>query len=339
MMKAKIMGSVLFPKLEARYNELNSTYTKQQNMKVKPDSSQNKNRNLTFVDENDLTISQMVEVEKESTSKDNLRQSAKQIASMKTFDNNDLDQQDEVASKLAKLSETSEIAINKFIEDPKLMKTLESCLFCQGNGMRDLPILKETDNFYITLPPKPEITSNGTLIVPKKHIKNSLYLDSNEYEELKDIMESLSIFYFKSHKQNVIFYEESLYETNHANIKCVPIPASFEPKTVGSYFREGIMEQVIDNEHHHQALIKTSDKGYRQSLAKEAPFFHVWLDVDGGLGHIVEDVVSWPKHDSFSRRIIGGFLDADQFKIMSRPKFSVEKRSVIQSFVEKLKDM
>jgi hypothetical protein len=39
------------------------------------------------------------------------------------------------------------------------------------------------------------------------------------------------------------------------------------------------------------------------------PYFHVWFDIDGGLGHIVEDSNRWPKGDLFAREVIGGMLD------------------------------
>ena len=41
------------------------------------------------------------------------------------------------------------------------------------------------------------------------------------------------------------------------------------------------------------------------------PYFHVWFDLDGGLGHIVEDANRWPKGDLFAREVLGGMLDLD----------------------------
>ena len=49
---------------------------------------------------------------------------------------------------------------------------------------------------------------------------------------------------------------------------------------------------------------------FRRSIAKEAPYFHVWFDLDGGLGHVVEDEDRWPKGDVFARETLGGMLDA-----------------------------
>jgi len=41
------------------------------------------------------------------------------------------------------------------------------------------------------------------------------------------------------------------------------------------------------------------------------PYFHAWFEIDGGLGHIVEDSNRWPKGDLFAREIIGGMLDIE----------------------------
>ncbi len=48
---------------------------------------------------------------------------------------------------------------------------------------------------------------------------------------------------------------------------------------------------------------------FRRSLVKEMPYFHVWFDLDGGVGHIVEDIHRWPKGDLFAREVLGGMLD------------------------------
>lgn len=46
-------------------------------------------------------------------------------------------------------------------------------------------------------------------------------------------------------------------------------------------------------------------------MVKEAPYFHVWFEIDGGMGHIVEDQNRWPRGDLFAREIIGGMLDIE----------------------------
>ena len=41
------------------------------------------------------------------------------------------------------------------------------------------------------------------------------------------------------------------------------------------------------------------------------PYFHVWFELDGGMGHIVEDDRRWPRADLFARETLGGMLDVD----------------------------
>jgi hypothetical protein len=55
---------------------------------------------------------------------------------------------------------------------------------------------------------------------------------------------------------------------------------------------------------------------FRRSIAKEAPYFHVWFTLDGGLGHVVEsggggDGARWPKGDLFAREVVAGIVGAE----------------------------
>ena len=67
----------------------------------------------------------------------------------------------------------------------------------------------------------------------------------------------------------------------------------------------------------HKKIIDTLSKSkeglgklaFRRTLVKEMPYFHVWYQIDGGMGHIVEDSNRWPKGDLFAREIIGGMLN------------------------------
>jgi len=59
-------------------------------------------------------------------------------------------------------------------------------------------------------------------------------------------------------------------------------------------------------------------RAFRSTLVKEMPYFHVWFEIDGGMGHIVEDENKWPKGDLFAREVIGGMLDADELSVVKR---------------------
>lgn len=52
-------------------------------------------------------------------------------------------------------------------------------------------------------------------------------------------------------------------------------------------------------------------QAFRRSLVKEMPYFHVWFEIDGGMGHIVENADRWPRGDLFAREVLGGMLDLE----------------------------
>lgn len=117
--------------------------------------------------------------------------------------------------------------------------------------------------------------------------------------------------------RDVVFYENAAVpqRKKHAGMEVAPLPYSLG-KTAPAFFKEAIL--TSDEEWtQHKKLINTLAKAkqgagklaFRRTLAKEMPYFHVWFEIDGGLGHIVEDANRWPKGDLFAREIIGGMLD------------------------------
>ncbi|ODV86776.1 hypothetical protein CANARDRAFT_21767 [[Candida] arabinofermentans NRRL YB-2248] len=337
MMKAKIRRDSSFKELEMKVKLLQSKYDTQNKSNKAKDVPSIKLGMSMYVDEDSLTVEQMMKQEKLSSAQSNVKQSIKNIASAKSFNNTDLDYQDENANNLANLSKVNKINISKMVEDPSIIKALNTCIFCMDNksSRKPLPVLSTTQNFYLTLLPKPELTKFGCMIVPFQHQKNSLALETNDFEELKDIMQTLSIYYYEEFNQSVIFYEESISPTAHFNIKAIPIATTFTPGVLKSYFKAGIMDYHNDNESSHKAIIDTMDQEYSSQIAKEAPFYHVWFNKVGGLGHIIESDV-WPKGDQFTRSIIGGFLEADNFKIASKTRF-VNDSAEIAEFKRRFK--
>ena len=151
--------------------------------------------------------------------------------------------------------------------------------------------------------------------------------DEDEWDEIRNYMISLSKFYYTKLNKSVIFYETSIYKHNHAAIIAVPIPMSLS-STIQGFFKQSILEHSSELEQHHSAIIDTMSNAekmgrdaFRYSIAKEAPYFHVWFNLNGGLGHIVEDVGSWPKGDLFAREVIGGVLNVDPYIIRKQGKW------------------
>ncbi|KAL7270518.1 Pre-mRNA-splicing factor cwf19 [Rhizina undulata] len=244
---------------------------------------------------------------------------AERIAKDAKFDDN-LDYLDENAAKLAQRIQKKEIslkdsAINEF---KKTQRILDSCPLCQSEDKPPLaPVISTGTRVFLTLPTEPELSQGGAVIVPIQHRANMLECDDDEWEEVRNFMKSL-IRMYRSQDRDVIFYENAAapQRRRHAAIVVVPVPLE-AGELAPAYFKEAIMSS--DEEwSQHKKLIDTLSKArkeglgkqaFRRSLVKQMPYFHVWFEIDGGLGHIVEDENRWPKGDLFAREVIGGMLD------------------------------
>lgn len=331
MMKAKIRKLPDFKEKETQYKKLRREYDETVRGKSLSTGSHKQPelpepQKLT---EDEMSIEQLAKREHLMSSEQVMKATVKQLASLKSFDNRDLDSQDEMASRLASLeqeksSKNNLKALKMLITNPKLAKAMQHCSYCLTNTRNHPPVVKSTRSFYLSLMPRPEITQSGCMIIPYEHIRNSLELDADQRDELKDIMTELSLFYFKKWQKNVIFYENSVLETNHLTLKVVPLPLSYKPDVVKTYFVNGILEHYDEaKSSQHKPIIDTMSAGgarYDSLIAKNAPFFHVWLTAEGGIGHIIEDS-SWPRGDLFAREIIGGMLDVNEFIIHSKLRF------------------
>lgn len=140
--------------------------------------------------------------------------------------------------------------------------------------------------------------------------------------------------------RDVVFYENAAapQRKKHAALQVVPLPYSLG-ETAPAFFREAIL--TTDEEWtQHKKLIDTLAKAkqglgksaFRRTLVKEMPYFHVWFQIDGGLGHIVEDFNRWPKGDLFAREIIGGMLDKDPDVIKRQGHWSKAGDSRVHGF-------
>jgi len=234
---------------------------------------------------------------------------------------NDLDYMDENANKLAKRVQKSEVNIrNTAVTDlQKMNRIIDKCPLCHQEDTNTppvAPIVSLATRVYLTLPTEPEISKGGAVIVPIQHRTNLLECDEDEWEEIRNFMKSLTRMYY-SQKRSVIFYENAAtpHRHPHAAMTIVPLPNHLA-ENAPAFFREAILS--ADEEWtQHKKLIDTLAKArnglgkmaFRRTLAKEMPYFHVWFEIDGGLGHIVEDAARWPKGDLFAREVIGGMFD------------------------------
>ncbi|ROT36689.1 hypothetical protein SODALDRAFT_351966 [Sodiomyces alkalinus F11] len=340
MVKAKLRRAPDAAKLEKEYNEAAASFAKngpqavvlgvQDNRMLAGTRAEVKQvetkrgRDRGQVEENeDMSIEDMVREERRTRGQaggEGMRL-AERIAKDSRFDD-DLEYMDENADKLAKRVYKSDInlkntAVNEY---QKLTRILENCPLCYHEDKGQLPIAPVVSlgtRVYMTLPTEPEVSEGGAVIVPLAHRKNLLECDDDEWEEMRNFMKSLTRMYHER-GQDVIFYENAAAPQRHLHAAMTALPIPYEDGAmVPAYFREAFL--TADEEwSQHRKVIDTGAKAaeglgrmaFRRSIAKEMPYFHVWFNLDGGLGHIIENADMWPRGDLFVREVVGGIVDA-----------------------------
>ncbi|KAK6363712.1 hypothetical protein TWF730_001131 [Orbilia blumenaviensis] len=283
----------------------------------------------------DITLDDMVREEKRTRGHTNEgRIAAERIAKDVKFDD-DLEYMDENATKLASRIQKSEIDIkNMAINDFKRQqRILDSCPLCsQENRQPIAPVISLGTRVFLTLPTEPELSPGGATIVPIQHRTNTLECDDDEWEEIRNFMKCL-IRMYHDRGQDVIFYENAAapHRKRHAAIEAIPLPLE-QGELAPAFFKEAFL--ASDEEwSQHKKIIDTASlsrktlgkQAFRRSMVKEAPYFHVWFEIDGGMGHIVENENKWPKGDLFAREIIGGMLDCEPDVIKKQGRWSKGK--------------
>jgi hypothetical protein len=359
MMKAKLKGSPDTAKLEEEYNKAASSLTTGGPTVVTlgvmnnrmlagsrgevraVENRRGRERGLV-VESEEMSIEDMVREERQTRGQagGEGQRFASRIAKDGKFDAS-LDYMDENAEKLAKRVHKSETNLKNaaISEYRKTERILDNCPLChheEKNQAPAAPIISLATRVYLTLPTEPELSEGGAVIVPIQHHLNLLECDEDEWEEIRNFMKCLTRMYHDQGR-DVIFYENAAAPQRklHAAMQAVPLPYSLG-ETAPAFFKEAIL--ASDEEWtQHKKLIDTASgarnglgkNAFRRSIAKEMPYFHVWFEMDGGLGHIVEDSNRWPKGDLFVREIVGGMLDLepDVIKRQGRWTRGVDRRS------------
>ncbi|KAK4189420.1 putative cell cycle control protein cwf19 protein [Podospora australis] len=348
LMKAKLRNSPDVPRLEEEYNAaqiafsssipssnaivLDATHSRMlagSRGEVKAITNKRGLERGTVEANEDMSVEDMVREERRTRGQagGEGKRLAERIAKDGKFDN-DLEYLDENAEKLAKRVHKSESSLKNIAvtEYKKLNRILDNCPLCYHEDRAPpanlplAPVIALGTRTYLTLPTNPELSGaeGGAIIVPLSHRTNLLECDDDEWEEMRNFMKSLTRLYHDQGRE-VLFYENAAAPQRrlHAALVAVPIPYDLGD-TAPAFFREAMLS-TDDEWSQHKKVIDTGKKAreglgkqaFRRSIAKEMPYFHVWFNLDGGLGHIVENSERWPRGDLFAREIIGGMLDAE----------------------------
>jgi Protein similar to CwfJ C-terminus 2/Protein similar to CwfJ C-terminus 1 len=293
---------------------------------AKPVSNRRGRERGQLEENDDMSIEDMVREERRTRGQNGgeSQRFAERIAKDAKFDN-DLEYMDENAAKLAKRVQRSEVNLrNTTISDfQKMNRILDSCPLCHHEDTNTppvAPVVSLATRTYLTLPTEPEICpgGGGACIIPIQHRTNLLECDDDEWEETRNFMKSLTRLYHDQGR-DVIFYENAAHaqRRRHASMEAVPLPRS-AGATAPAFFKEALLASGSEWSQHRKIIdtLSRSKDGlgklaFRRSLVKEMPYFHVWFELDGGMGHVVEDPARWPKGDLFAREVVGGMVDAD----------------------------
>jgi hypothetical protein len=162
------------------------------------------------------------------------------------------------------------------------------------------------------------------LIVPNQHVQTTLELEDDDWNEIRNFQKCL-IRMCESKYLGIIFMEQliNLEDHKHAVIECVPVPSKIYPY-MSQYFKEGLLSSESEWSQHRKVII--TDRGFRRSIVKNLPFFHVWFDPNRGMGHVIEEPKEWPEW--FGREIIAGVLDLS-VEFWRKPKL-IEGHNIAQ---------
>ena len=293
---------------------------------AKPVSNRRGRERGQLEENEDMSIADMVREERRTRGQagGEGQRFAERIAKDSKFNNN-LEYMDENASKLAQRVQKSEINLRNttITAFQRTNRILDACPLCHHEDTNTpplAPVISLATRTYLTLPTEPEVSPGGACIVPTQHRGNLLECDDDEWDEVRNFMKSLTRLYH-DRGQEVLFYENAAHHppgARHAAMQAVPLSRD-AAATAPAFFREALLAAEGEWSQHCKIIdtLRRSREGgagklaFRRSLVKEMPYFHVWFELDGGMGHVVEDAGKWPRGDRFAREVLGGLVDAD----------------------------
>ncbi|KAJ1991689.1 Pre-mRNA-splicing factor cwf19 [Coemansia sp. RSA 1358] len=218
----------------------------------------------------------------------------------------------------------------------------------------NFPMVSLGNRVYLALPSHESMNDGHCVIAPIEHVAgSSLKCDDNMWAEITNFMKCL-MHMFAASDQGVVFIETVMStapaKAHHCTIECIPIPMD-KAQDVQAYFKESVLaasdewsqhRKVIDTTMKAQAIVPQNDNvrdqddnhtaareairrgGFRNTMTAKMPYFHVWFDPHGGLGHVIENPDSFPPW--FGREVVAGILDLPP-TVYRKPRRLKESRS------------
>lgn len=337
LLKAKLKGD------KAKVSELEHEFAEKEKAMVQSEKERLRVLDTRFVDRGadkkpeDKTIADMVREEINARQRGDRHdeEEAKVIAATGAYENDEdymFDNAEALAGVAGKQRSTRKEeearakqearTRNRLVEQSrKEHEAVDFCPLCldegKASGFERAATVSVATRTHLSLAPSPAMAKGSVVIAPLEHRRNTLECDDDEWEELRNFMKALTAMWAR-HGKAVLFYEDAVDRSvrAHAHIYAVPVPRSAlssAPGFFGEAFKGG-----EDEWRSHRDVVDTLSKSqtagkyaFRSSIAKEAPYFHAWFDINGGAGHVVEDTRAWPKNDRFARSILAGMLDSD----------------------------
>ncbi|KAI9303435.1 CwfJ C-terminus 1-domain-containing protein-like protein [Cunninghamella echinulata] len=234
---------------------------------------------------------------------------ANRIVTDASFENN-LDYMDDKADVMAAKKGVSEEKMMRFaINDHKrTQQILDTCRYCYHDDTPpQLAMISLATQTYLALPNTQELTPGHCLIVPLQHVGSTLECDDDVWTEIRNFQKCL-LRMFDEQNCGVVFMETvtNLRSKRHTVIEAIPIPYGVY-EDAPAYFKEAIMEAGEEWSQHKKVIDTATDRGFRNSMVKNLPYFHVWCGLDKGYGHVIENEKDFPYW--FGKEVIGGMLD------------------------------
>lgn len=202
----------------------------------------------------------------------------------------------------------------------------------------EYPVVALGHRVYLALPNREPMNDGHCVIAPIEHVSgSSLKCDDDVWDEISNFMKCLMQM-FASKQQGVVFLETVMStepaRARHCMIECIPMPLSKAEDAPG-YFKEGLLSsgdewsqhrKIIDttvkknqlstsssenkrdqDDNHTQAREMIRRGGFRNTMTAKMPYFHVWFNPYGGMGHVIEAPQQFPPW--FGREVVAGILD------------------------------